>query len=208
MNVQAYYDFTADEYGQTFFHELDHKPVDCSILSRFAELTKDQGLVCDVGCGPGHIGNYLQKQGATVQGIDLSAEMVQEAHRRCPAIEFRQGDMLNLDFNDNHLAGIVAFYAIVHLSLPELELVLGEFKRVIKPGGYLLFSFHVGNELIRVEKSLGGRTVAVDFTFFDADEVINRAGAIGWIIEEAIIRYPYRDIEYPSKRAYILARKD
>lgn len=206
--VQAYYDFIAREYGQTFFHELENKPFDRSILSRFAALTKGQGLVSDIGCGSGHIGYFLQQQGLMVQGIDLSAEMVQEARRRCPEIEFRQGDMMNLDYNDNYLAGIVAFYAIVHLSLSEVDQALREFKRVIRPGGYLLFSFHIGGQVIRVEKSQNERKAVVDFIFFDHDEIINKAEANGWIIEEAIIRYPYRDIEYPSKRAYILARKD
>ena len=46
------------------------------------------GLVCDMGTGPGHIARYLYTQGAEVCGIDLSPEMVAQARRLNPEIEF------------------------------------------------------------------------------------------------------------------------
>jgi DNA-binding PadR family transcriptional regulator len=37
--------------------------------------------VMDAGCGPGHVTAYLAAAGADAQGIDLSPEMIVEAHR-------------------------------------------------------------------------------------------------------------------------------
>lgn len=202
-----FYDVFAGEYGDTFFNELDHKPFDRDILARFAGLTRDNGVICDIGCGPGHIGLFLSRQGGNVIGIDLAAEMLEQARARCPGIEFQQGDMLSLPFANGHLAGIVAYYAIVHLSPAEVGKALQEFHRVLIPGGYLLFSSHIGDEVIRVEKPGPERVVSVDYIFHNPDDLITRTQRAGLKVKEAIIRYPYQDAEYPSKRAYILARK-
>src|ERR1700722_15188900 len=54
------YDKVASAYAATFLHELDHKPFDREILTRFAAATRGSSReghpVCDLGCGPGHIG--------------------------------------------------------------------------------------------------------------------------------------------------------
>ncbi|MGE5390265.1 MAG: class I SAM-dependent methyltransferase [Deltaproteobacteria bacterium] len=206
--VTEFYNVFAGEYAATFFNELDYKAFDRDILARFARLTGGKGIVCDVGCGPGHIGLFLSRQGARVIGIDMSAEMLEQAKIHCPGIEFQHGDMLNLSFPDNFMGGIVAFYAIVHLLPAKVSDALREFYRVLASGGYLLFSCHLGEEVIRVDKAGEERVVSVDYIFHDPDDLIARTQQVGFIIEEAVIRYPYKDVEYPSKRAYILARKD
>ncbi|HWP95623.1 MAG TPA: methyltransferase domain-containing protein [Syntrophomonadaceae bacterium] len=206
-DVSEFYDVFAEEYAQLFFDELDKKPFDRSILLRFAEMTKDLGTVCDIGCGTGHIGSFLKQNGVEIAGIDISGQMVNEAKRLSPHIHFEQGDMFSLRFGDGYFAGIVAFYSIVHLSLTEVDLAFLEFKRLIHSGGYLLISFHLGDETIKVDKCKDDKIASAVYVLFDPDEIINKIKKVGFLIEEAIIRYPYEDAEYPSKRAYILARK-
>lgn len=207
QSIKDFYNIFAGEYCATFFNELDNKPFDREILTRFAHLTKDRGIVCDVGCGPGHIGWFLYKQGVAVAGVDLSETMLEQARVHCPGIEFHLGDMLNLSWPDASLTGVVSFYAIVHLRASEVELALREFCRVLAPGGYLLFSTHIGDQVIRVDKSDGDQVVSADYIFHDPDLLISSSENAGFNVMEAIIRYPYQDVEYPSKRAYILARK-
>ncbi len=77
-------------------------------------------------------------------GVDLSAEMVKCASNRNPDISFTCGDMLGLDFADDFLAGIVCFYAIIHLRRVDVTRALKEMHRVLQPGGRLLVSFHGG----------------------------------------------------------------
>ncbi len=113
--LQASYDCVAEYYAGEYFDELTRKPFDCELLNEFAESLRGQGSVCDLGSGPGHIARYLKDRGLQMQGIDLSAEMVNCANRLNPGIKFTQGDMRRLQFDNGSLAGIVSFYAIIHL---------------------------------------------------------------------------------------------
>jgi ubiquinone/menaquinone biosynthesis C-methylase UbiE len=201
-----FYTTVASEYAEKYFHEFDHKPFDCSVLERFAERVKPLGHVCDVGCGPGEVACFLKARGVDVFGLDFCPAMLKQARRLNPDIEFIQGDMFRLLLPEGSLAGITAFYAIVHLTLDQAEAVLREFHRALTEGGLLLLAFHIGNETIRVTEAFG-KTVDVDFSYFETDAVLKLLADNGFAVEETLIRYPYADIEYPSRRAYITARK-
>ncbi|MBD1544477.1 hypothetical protein G9E11_19985 [Arthrobacter sp. IA7] len=45
---------------------------------------------------------------------------------------------------DGHLAGILAWYSLIHFEPAELPLILGEFARCVKPGGSVLLGFFDG----------------------------------------------------------------
>src|SRR5437764_3959569 len=143
--IAASYDCAATAYAETLYSELTGQPLDRHLLNRFAEEVRGKGLVADLGCGPGHIAKYLHDQGAEVLGIDLSPEMIRCAARIEPTLRFQVGDMRSLDLPDAGLAGIVAFYSIVHFEPAELPEVLREFRRVLSPGGVLLIAFHIGD---------------------------------------------------------------
>jgi len=51
------------------------------------------------------------------------------------------------------------------------------------------------------------RPVSLDFWFFQPDDVIERLKRAGFLVEEAAGRYPYPEVDYPSKRAYVLAHR-
>ena len=206
QRVESFYDAVADAYVDRFYGELDHKPFDRHWLHRLAALTRDRGRVCDIGCGPGQIARYLRERGDDVFGADLSEEMLRQARRLNPGIEFQRQDMLSLTLPSDSLGGIAAFYAIVHLTLDQAEVAFRELRRVLAPGGFLLIAFHIGDEPIHVDELLG-RKVSADFMLFQPDDVIARLASAGLAVEEVTIRYPYKDVEHPSKRAYILARK-
>jgi trans-aconitate methyltransferase len=107
--IRKSYDQIADEYARRIYHELAGKPFDRELLSRFAKTVAGSGELCDMGCGPGHVAQYLQRLGANVFGLDISPAMVEQARRLNPSIRFQVGDMLALDLTDDTLAGIVAF---------------------------------------------------------------------------------------------------
>jgi SAM-dependent methyltransferase len=205
-NVQDAYDLVADEYVRRIYDELHHKPLDCQLLDRFAERLRDRGVVCDLGCGPGHVARYLHERGAQVCGIDLSPEMVQRARQLSPEIEFRQGDMRALDIADGAWAGVAAFYSLIHIPRDDMVRVLQEIKRVLRPGGLLLAGFHVGDDVVHME-DWWGHKVSVDFFFFRAEEMAGYLNSAGFQVEEIIEREPYAEVEHPSRRAYIFAEK-
>jgi SAM-dependent methyltransferase len=204
--VRACYDTVAREYADRFAGELAHKPLDRELLGRFAAEVGGLGEVCDLGCGPGQTTAYLHGRGARVCGLDLSAELLREARRRHPGVAFETGDMLALPRADGTLAGVVAFYAIVHFSPAQLRRALAEMHRALRPGGRLLLAFHVGDGSVRVEEFLG-RPVALDFAFFRPAAVADELARAGFAGVEVIERDPYPGVEHPSRRAYVFAHK-
>ncbi len=189
------------------FRELDAKPFDREQLSRFAREVMGRGPICDLGCGPGHVARYLRDAGADVFGVDLSPQMIAQARQLNPEIDFREGNMLALDLEDRSLAGIVAFYAIVNIPQESLSLAFAETHRVLKPGGLLLLSFHIGDEVLRPEELWGNR-VSMEFYELQPERIRPLLTAAGFVIEDMIERDPYApDVEFQSRRAYVFARK-
>ncbi len=205
--VKNCYDLTAEEYTKNFYDELSHKPLDRLLLKRFADENKFKGKIADLGCGCGHTTAFLRDSGVeNIVGIDLSQEMIKQASKMNETIKFEVGNILELNFADEKFGAILAFYAIVHFTLDEVEKAFAEIHRVLKSSGQFLFSFHVGDEKVNLDEFLNQK-VDLTFYFFDVDEIIKLLEKIGFEIKETLIRYPYKDAEYPSKRAYILAEK-
>jgi ubiquinone/menaquinone biosynthesis C-methylase UbiE len=205
--IQTSYDRVADEYARRMFSELENKPLDRELLRRLAADLKGNGEICDMGCGPGHVARHLRDQGADVFGVDLSPGMLDEARRLNPDILFRQGNMLALDLADASLAGIAAFYAIVHLPHEALPQAFREMARVLKPGGLLLLAFHIGDEMLHRDEWLD-RPVTLDFRFFSTQAIARDLEAAGLAVEEIVEREPYApEVEHQSRRAYIFARR-
>jgi SAM-dependent methyltransferase len=205
MDVRDSYDSAADAYAEHLATELAQKPLDRNLLDRFAEEVRSRGLVADLGCGPGHVARHLHEQGVTVVGIDLSPGMVRVAADLHPGIEFRVGDMSRLDLPDASLAGVVAFYSIVHFGPAEFGAIFRQIRRVLMSGGLALFSFHIGDEVIHVE-DLFGSPVSLDFRFYIPSVVIKELRRAHLVVLEHVEREPYGGVEYPSRRCYLLAR--
>lgn len=205
--IQRAYDVAAPEYAIRFFHELDAKPIDRKLLDLFAERVIPLGQTCEIGCGPGEVAQYLRQRGVDILGIDLSPNMISEARRLSPGIDFQEGDVLALRFADNSLAGIVGLYLIVNFRKEELPRAFAEMFRALIPGGILLLAFHLGTEILHLDEFFGHK-VPIDFVFFEMDEIVNLLKAAGFDVQETLTRTPYPDhVEAQTQRAYIFARK-
>lgn len=110
---------------------------------RLAQLAQvrpgDQAL--DLCCGTGDIAFALAKCGATVTGLDFSAEMLAVAERRNPQSavrnpQFQQGDAQKLPFADKTFDVITVGYGLRNLA--SWGAGLAEMVRVAKPGARLL----------------------------------------------------------------------
>ncbi|MDT7779416.1 MAG: hypothetical protein QOC99_1928 [Acidobacteriota bacterium] len=203
---QRSYDRVAEDYAEHLYDELEKKPFDRKMLDWLSEKVGGLGVICDMGCGPGQVARYLHDRGVETCGVDLSAEMLKQARRLNPGIQFRQGDMLALsNIADDSYGGIAAFYSIIHLQRPSVAAALRELKRVLLPRGVLLLTFHIGRQVIHRDE-WWEKKVNLDFIFFETEEVKGCLTAAGFKLEEVIEREPYTEVEYQSRRAYIFAR--
>jgi SAM-dependent methyltransferase len=205
LNTQTSYDQVAVEYADKFKDEMDDKPFDRDCLDRLAREVGKLGPICDMGCGPGQIARYLHRQGVDTVGVDLSPRMVAEAQRLNPDIHFHQGDMLSLPDADNSWGGIAAFYCIIHIPREQIVDALREMKRVLKPGGVLLVTFHIGEEIKHLDE-WWEKPVNLDFAFYLAEEMETWLKEAGYELEETLVREPNPEVEVATRRAYVFAR--
>ncbi len=134
----------------------------------------------------------------------MSEGILEQARIIHPVIRFRKGNILELEFENDSRAGVVAFYAMVHFT--EEQVGIAEVFRVLQPGGIFLFTYHIGEETIYVEEFLG-KKVDIDFMFFTTDFISSCLKDGGFEKIEIIEREPYPGVEYESRRAYVFAKK-
>ncbi|MFJ4190436.1 class I SAM-dependent methyltransferase [Kitasatospora sp. NPDC089509] len=202
--VRGSYDAVAEEYLGRIGGELTHKVVDRALLAAVLEEAAGE-VVADLGCGPGHVAGWLAERGARVVGIDLSPRMVELAAREQPQVEFRTGDLLALPAADGEFSAAVALYSVIHLEPAELLPAFVEMRRVLRPGGVLLVSFHLGEEVRRLEEWWGHR-VDVDFHFLETGAVAARLAEAGFAVEARLEREGLPE-EADTRRGYLLARR-
>jgi len=204
--MRVSYDTIAAEYADRIYPELKSKPFDRQLLDRFADDVRMSGPACDIGCGPAQIARYLFDRGVNVFGLDLSAGMLNEAKRLNPNIDFIQGSMLQLGLGADTLGGIAAFYSIIHIGREQVVATLSEMRRVLKRKGSLLLAFHLGDDVIHMT-DFHDHPVDFEATLFRIEEMTGYAKAAGLNLQQAMERDPYPEVEYQSKRGYILANK-
>lgn len=102
-----------------------------------AEVKKGD-RVLDVGCGPGLATAAAIERGASAVGIDFSEEMVDEARRRNPGVEFRVADAQLLPFEDTSFDVVLSNLTVHHLGDPEK--FIAESFRVLCRSGRLAFT--------------------------------------------------------------------
>jgi SAM-dependent methyltransferase len=203
------YDAIAEPYTKRFRDELGRAPLDRALLAAFAELVGTGADVLDAGSGPGGVAAHLRDLGLRVRGVDLSPAMVALARREQPGIPFDVGDLADLaalDVPDASLGGLVAWYSLIHVPPPELPAVLAGFRRVLRPGGYLLLAFQVGDDVSHHDEAFGHR-VDLDFRRLRPDAIADLLAGAGLAVTARLVRDPVPDsLAAPLAQAFLLAR--
>jgi demethylmenaquinone methyltransferase/2-methoxy-6-polyprenyl-1,4-benzoquinol methylase len=91
--------------------------------------------VLDACCGTGDLAIAAARAGARVTGLDFSDEMLARARRKAPAIEWVQGDLLELPFPDERFDAATVGFGVRNVQ--DLHRALSELRRVLRPGGGL-----------------------------------------------------------------------
>jgi demethylmenaquinone methyltransferase/2-methoxy-6-polyprenyl-1,4-benzoquinol methylase len=98
--------------------------------------------VLDVACGTGALAEAFRAAGVRrVVGLDYTPEMLSVARQRAkagafPAVEYIEGDAMKLPFDDASFDVLSIAFGIRNVGDPDRA--LGEFARVVRPGGRLV----------------------------------------------------------------------
>jgi len=109
-----------------------------------SHMVASDPLILDVGCADGRHCLLIERNGGESIGIDLSENMLEEAHRHYPAGDFRKMDMRSLLFEDDSFDGIWSSGSIYHIMKSDIRKVIGEFRRVLRADGAVGINFKLG----------------------------------------------------------------
>src|ERR1041385_8534936 len=95
--------------------------------------------VLDVACGTGNLAIPAARTGASVTGVDIAANSVEQARQNAKAeglnAKFDEGDAEALPYDDASFDAVVTMFGAMFAPRPEL--VASELKRVCRPGGFI-----------------------------------------------------------------------
>ena len=91
--------------------------------------------VLDACCGTGDLAVAAVKAGGTVTGLDFSPRMLERARRKAPSVEWVEGDLLSLPFEDGSFEAATVGFGV--RNVVDLPGALAELRRVLVAGGRL-----------------------------------------------------------------------
>ncbi len=143
QDVKTAYSRAAGEYAARLGAMSAVHPADVQLVTEWADRL--EGPVIDAGCGPGHWTGHLATRGVDARGIDQVPEFVDHALRANPDVSFSIGNIENLQVPTGGVAGVLAWYSLIHYEIDALRVPLAEFARILRPGGGLLLGFFHGS---------------------------------------------------------------
>jgi demethylmenaquinone methyltransferase/2-methoxy-6-polyprenyl-1,4-benzoquinol methylase len=105
---------------------------------RWRRITVEQTVrpgdrVLDACCGTGDLALASRARGADVVGLDFSERMLDRARAKSADIEWIEGDVLALPFDDESFDAVTVGFGVRNVD--DLEAGLRELRRVLRPGG-------------------------------------------------------------------------
>lgn len=144
-SVRQVYGEMSDQYIALFGSSGPAHPDDLALIAR--HLSIRPGSVLDVGCGPGHLTEYLRLLDVDVFGVDLVPEFIEHARIAFPNGRYQLGSFLDLPVATDSLEGMLAWYSLIHVNLADLDVALAELRRVTKVGGRVVVGFFEGDQI-------------------------------------------------------------
>lgn len=154
--VRRSYAAVAEQYIDLFGTTAKMHDDDLALIR--CHLSIHPGVVLDNGCGPGHLTAYLRSLDVDAYGIDLVTEFIDHARVSYPCGRYEIGSMHRLPFADHSVAGILAWYSLIHLCPDELDGVLLAGRRTGRPPP--ADRFHRGRALAAAGRNGNGASTA------------------------------------------------
>ena len=136
--VRRAYGIMAHQYIELFGSIAEVHADDLALIDRHLSIP---GAVLDVGCGPGHLTAHLRSLDVDAIGIDLVPEFIDHARATHPDGRYELGSMHCLPVPDGSIAGLLAWYSLIHVPPDDLDSVLAELRRSMVEAGTLVAGF-------------------------------------------------------------------
>jgi len=163
-----YYEMSA----QSYLEKVCNINPDSDLLS-FIKSIKAEGLILDLGCGPGNSSAMMQAAGLNVHASDGSQEMVKLAN------EIFNVQAVKADFNElsdiNLYDGVWANFSLLHAPRSEMHPNLIRIHTALKKKGYL----HLGLKIGQGEKR---DTLGRKYTYYQPEEINSLLISAGFTI--------------------------
>jgi ubiquinone/menaquinone biosynthesis C-methylase UbiE len=140
--VAAHWDRRASHFDEDFGHSI-RTPGERAAWNRILDLVLAGGRArdaLDVGCGTGFLTFELAARGHRVTGVDFAPAMIAEARRKAAArglaVTLEEADAERLPFAAARFDLVISRHLL--WTLPHPEAAIGEWIRVLRPGGRLV----------------------------------------------------------------------
>lgn len=110
------------------------------LLLMYKYRVKPMSSVTEIGCGTGTMTGLLAEDGFNVTGLDLSKDMLREAKKKYPTLEFREADMRDFILPDKQDAIISICDSVNYLlTVDDLTRTFSSVRKNLKDGGVFIF---------------------------------------------------------------------
>ncbi|MBL0217126.1 MAG: class I SAM-dependent methyltransferase [Myxococcales bacterium] len=112
-----------------------------AVRTWMARQLRECHAVLDIGCGSGKVAGAVAAAGVPdVWGIDASLYQLKIAARAMPTLQLVQGLAERTPFSDGRFDGVTACFLFHELPTEAQDAVLGEMRRVLRPGGRVVIA--------------------------------------------------------------------
>ncbi|KHK95799.1 hypothetical protein LK09_17310 [Microbacterium mangrovi] len=208
MEAREAYDLVAAEYAALIPDTRYETALDLAMIDQFAELV-GTGRVLDAGCGTGRMTAHLRERHPelSLTGVDLSEQMLVQASRAVPGVDFVQGELAALPCASASFDGVLVWYSTIHTPDEGMPAVFAELHRVVRPGGPVLLGFQAGRGERLIERAYGHDLDLIAY-LHDVGAVAAGLGAAGFTVHTQLERGPRREFERHPQGSVLAVRDE
>ncbi|MDP2693636.1 MAG: methyltransferase domain-containing protein, partial [Gallionella sp.] len=140
--VQELFDDYADKFDTHLVKVLQYNtPAELmALIKQVVEPPMEKWSVLDLGCGTGLMGEEIAPHALQLTGVDLSEKMLSKARARNVYHRLVHSDLLPMMRDEEASSYDVMVAADVFIYLGMLDEVVSEARRLLRPGGFFMFS--------------------------------------------------------------------